>query len=100
VCEVAYFFAFYQILLRSAPQGKSWMPEVIFTYVATARWVSVAVLCGLVVRDIVRPELDVVRANGDDDPEGGVLVDPHPPTPQAREPEDEIGPAREPVSSA
>ena len=53
------------------------MPEVVFTYVAMARWVSVAVLCGLVVREILRPELDVVRADGEDDPEGGVLVDPH-----------------------
>jgi uncharacterized membrane protein len=37
-----------------------------------------AVLAGyaaLVVRDILRPEHDVVRAWGDDDPAGGVLVD-------------------------
>jgi hypothetical protein len=31
------------------------------------------VLCGLVVREILRPELDAVRADGTDDPEGGVL---------------------------
>jgi uncharacterized membrane protein len=30
----------------------------------------------LVVRDILRPEHDVVRADGTDDPAGGVLVDP------------------------
>jgi uncharacterized membrane protein len=82
-CELAYFFAFYQILLRSAPQGKSLMPEVVFVYVAIARWISVAVLCGLVVRDILRPELDIVRADGADDPEGGVLVDGPDPEPAA-----------------
>jgi uncharacterized membrane protein len=73
-CEVAYFFAFYQILLRSAG-GKSLMPEAMFTYVSIARWVSVAVLCAFVVRDALRPERDIVRAGGEDDPEGGVLVD-------------------------
>jgi uncharacterized membrane protein len=31
---------------------------------------------GLVVRDILRPELDVVRAAGDEDPAGGVLDEP------------------------
>jgi uncharacterized membrane protein len=76
-CELAYFFGFYQILLRTAG-GKSLMPEKWFALIGLARWVSVAVLCGLVIREILRPELDVVRANGDDDPEGGVLVDGEP----------------------
>jgi hypothetical protein len=31
------------------------------------------VLCGLVVRDILQPAHDVVRAGGADDPAGGVL---------------------------
>jgi uncharacterized membrane protein len=73
-CELAYFFGLQQILLRSS-HGKSLMPEAVFTYLAIARWISVAVLCGLVVREVLRPELDVVRAGGDDDPDGGVLVD-------------------------
>jgi hypothetical protein len=40
------------------------------------------VLCALVVREILRPELDVVRSEGIEDPEGGVLNDP-PPEPRA-----------------
>ena len=32
-----------------------------------------AVLCGLVIREIWRPELDVVRQTYGDDPDGGVL---------------------------
>jgi uncharacterized membrane protein len=74
-CEVAYFLAFYQILLRSSG-GKSLMPESAFTLVSVARWISVAVLCGLVVYEALRPEHDVVRIAGVDDPDGGVLVDP------------------------
>jgi hypothetical protein len=34
----------------------------------------VALLCGYVVRDILRPDKDVVRAEGEDDPAGGVLA--------------------------
>lgn len=72
--ELAYFFGFYQILLRTAG-GKSLMPEKWFTLIALARWVTVATLCALVVREILRPEYDVVRRDGVDDPEGGVLLD-------------------------
>jgi hypothetical protein len=32
-------------------------------------------LCALVVRDILRPDADLVRADGEDDPAGGVLAD-------------------------
>jgi hypothetical protein len=38
-----------------------------------ARFATVLVLCGLVVRDILQPTHDVVRAGGADDPAGGVL---------------------------
>nr|MDT0663868.1 hypothetical protein [Micromonospora sp. DSM 115978] len=34
---------------------------------------ALCVLAGLVIREILRPELDVVRASGVDDPAGGVL---------------------------
>jgi hypothetical protein len=33
----------------------------------------VALLCALVTRDILRPDRDVVRAAGEDDPAGGIL---------------------------
>lgn len=77
--ELAYFFGFYQILIR-ASGGKSLMPEAIFTAVSICRWVALAVLCGFVVYEIIKPEADIVRERGDDDPAGGVLADP--PTPR------------------
>jgi uncharacterized membrane protein len=44
-----------------------------FVGAVAVRDVALLVLAGLVVREIVRPELDVVRASGLDDPAGGVL---------------------------
>jgi uncharacterized membrane protein len=38
------------------------------------RFLTVALLCGYVVRDILRPDRDVVRRDGEDDPAGGVLA--------------------------
>ncbi|HEV2088889.1 MAG TPA: glycosyltransferase 87 family protein [Cryptosporangiaceae bacterium] len=92
-CELAYFFGFYQILLRAAG-GKALLPETAFTLVSIARWVSVATLCGLVVYEVLRPEHDVVRRGGVDDPQGGVLDE----TPPAWPPPDDAV-AAEPVSA-
>ena len=39
-----------------------------------ARFLTVLLLCALVVRDILHPAGDVVRAAGEDDPAGGVLA--------------------------
>ncbi len=39
-----------------------------FLRIATTLWV-----CGVIVRDILRPEHDPIRADGSDDPAGGVL---------------------------
>jgi uncharacterized membrane protein len=45
-------------------------------YAAVAvRDILLVVLVAFVVRDVLRPELDVVRADGTDDPAGGVLND-------------------------
>lgn len=76
--EVGYFFAFYGQLIRATPQadrpeGIFIMPEGWFILAATGRWVTVAVLCGFVVRDILHPGEDVVRHRYPDDPDGGVL---------------------------
>ncbi|TQS41486.1 DUF2029 domain-containing protein [Cryptosporangium phraense] len=72
-CELFYFFAFYQILIRVSGGKGAVLPEAVFTLASIARWLSVAVMCGLVVREALKPELDVVRRDGVDDPEGGVL---------------------------
>lgn len=59
VAEVAYFLAFYGELLNAS--GQSVIPEGVFIFASVLRWVTVAVLCGFVIRDILRPRLDVVR---------------------------------------
>jgi uncharacterized membrane protein len=71
VSEVGYFFAFYGRLLVAS--GRDIMPEGVFVAAATARWVTVVVLCALVVRDIWHPDADPVRADYDDDPDGGLF---------------------------
>jgi uncharacterized membrane protein len=71
VAEIGYFTAFYGELLGAS--GKPVFPEGVFVLAATLRLVTVAVLCGLVVREILRPDLDPVRRTYADDPDGGVL---------------------------
>ncbi|WP_213451083.1 glycosyltransferase family 87 protein [Rhizomonospora bruguierae] len=69
--EVLYFFAFYGELLGAS--GNQVFPEGVFVVAASLRWITVAVLCGYVVRDMLRPENDPVRGTYTDDPDGGVL---------------------------
>jgi hypothetical protein len=71
VAEIGYFAAFYAELLGAG--GKPVIPEGTFVLASSLRLITVAVLCGLVVREIWRPELDVVRRTYRDDPDGGVL---------------------------
>ncbi|BCJ53271.1 membrane protein [Actinoplanes sp. NBRC 14428] len=71
VAEIGYFAAFYAELLGAG--GKPVIPEGTFVLASSLRLITVAVLCGLVVREIWRPELDVVRRTYDDDPDGGVI---------------------------
>ncbi|MEE6258430.1 glycosyltransferase family 87 protein [Plantactinospora sonchi] len=70
--EVGYFLAFYGELLGAAT-NKPVFPEGVFVLAASLRLITVAVLCGLIVRDILRPEKDPVRATYADDPDGGVF---------------------------
>jgi uncharacterized membrane protein len=50
------------------------LPEQWFTATVLLRDIAVMVLCGLVIRQIYRPELDLVRCRGQvDDPSGGVF---------------------------
>lgn len=101
IAEVLYFVSFYGELLGAS--GKQVFPEGVFVLASTLRLVTVAVLCGLIVRDIVKPERDPVRQTYEDDPDGGVFdgaddapwlvrwrarreVDEAPPPPPDREP--------------
>src|ERR1700730_12243051 len=78
VAEVGYFFAIWAYLITVSVAGPSFIgvggigTGLYFTALI-ARFASVALLCGLVVRDILQPAHDVVRADGADDPAGGVL---------------------------
>src|SRR5690606_29014544 len=77
--EVGYFLSFYGELL-AAGIGRHFIPEGVYILAATLRWVTVTVLCVLVIRDIVRPSGDVVRRTYDGgDPDAGVFVDAGPP---------------------
>ena len=79
--EVAYFYAIWGYLIFVTPgAGTSDAVSPGWYFAALlARFVTVALLCALVIRDIIRPEHDVVRAEGGqnvvgaDDPAGGVL---------------------------
>ena len=72
VAEVCYFAAFYGELLGAAT-SRPVFPEGVFVLAASLRLITVAVLGGFVIRDIIRPERDAVRATYADDPDGGVL---------------------------
>ncbi len=75
LAEVGYFFAIWAYLLTviAGPHGGGIGPGLYFAAVL-ARFGTVALLCGLVVKDILRPDTDLVRADGTDDPAGGVLA--------------------------
>jgi uncharacterized membrane protein len=70
--EIGYFLAFYAEMMGAS--GTSVIPEWVFVFFALCRLITLAVLCGFVVRDILRPHRDPIRADGaTDDPDGGVL---------------------------
>jgi hypothetical protein len=78
VAEVGYFFAIWAYLITVSVAGPSFIGvggigTGLYFAALIARFASVALLCGLVVRDILQPAHDVVRADGADDPAGGVL---------------------------
>ncbi|WIM96534.1 glycosyltransferase 87 family protein [Actinoplanes oblitus] len=75
VAEIGYFAAFYAELIGAG--GKPVIPEGTFVLASALRLITVAVLCGLVIREIWRPELDVVRQTyGGADPDAGPVDGP------------------------
>ena len=79
LAEVGYFFGIWaylifdwRILGHTFPGYQGISTGWYFTLLA-ARFLTVALLAAYVVRDILVPERDVVRAHGLDDPAGGVL---------------------------
>jgi uncharacterized membrane protein len=76
--EVGYFFAIWAYLITvsvSIPASGTFggIGTGVYFAAVLARFGAVLLLCGLVVKDILRPDTDLVRAAGEDDPAGGVL---------------------------
>ena len=74
--EVAYFYAIwgYLIFVTPDPHASGAVGLGLYFTALLARFCSVLLLSALVIRDIIRPERDVIRADGGtDDPAGGVL---------------------------
>jgi uncharacterized membrane protein len=74
LAEVGYFFAIWAYLITASEPGTpGGIGTGLYFAALLARFGTVALLAGLVVADILRPGRDIVRAEGEDDPAGGVL---------------------------
>jgi uncharacterized membrane protein len=79
LAEVAYFFGIWGYLIfvfasqGNAVTGYQGISTEWYFAILLARFLTVGLLAAYVVRDILHPERDVVRARGHDDPAGGVL---------------------------
>ncbi|HUY44823.1 MAG TPA: glycosyltransferase 87 family protein [Streptosporangiaceae bacterium] len=79
LAEAGYFFAIWAYLITVSVSGPTFaevggIGSGLYFAALLARFCTVLVLCGLVVRDILQPAHDVVRAGDADDPAGGVLA--------------------------
>jgi len=77
VAEVGYFFAIWAYLITVSVTGTEAVDGIssgLYFTALLARFLTVLLLVALVVRDILHPAGDVVRAAGEDDPAGGVLA--------------------------
>jgi uncharacterized membrane protein len=74
--EVGYFYAIWAYLITVAAGLKEpgAISSALYFTAVLGRFGTVALLCVLVVRECLRPERDVVRSTGVDDPAGGVLA--------------------------
>jgi hypothetical protein len=79
IAEVTYFFAIWAYLITiytgtgQVPAAAGGISQGVYFAAVLSRFAAVLILVALVVRDILHPEYDLVRAAGDDDPAGGVL---------------------------
>ncbi|MFG2182809.1 glycosyltransferase family 87 protein [Streptomyces abikoensis] len=73
-CEVLYFLAIWFYLAYNGSGDKhQGLPMEAYQLAIVVHLLGTLYLCALVVRDILKPERDVVRRDGSDDPSGGVL---------------------------
>jgi uncharacterized membrane protein len=75
LAEIAYFFGiWWYFVFRYGGTTPVTISSGWYFAALLGRFLTVALLCGYVIKDIYQPERDVVRADGnDDDPAGGVL---------------------------
>jgi uncharacterized membrane protein len=72
--EAAFIFAYWpDQITEHYPSEPGGISSWIFLTAQQARFLTLAMVCALVVRDILRPGADLVRRDGEDDPAGGVL---------------------------
>ena len=73
-CEVMYFLGIWLYLAYTGNDDKhQGLPLEGYQLAIVLHLLGTLYLCAVVVRDILMPERDVVRRDGDDDPSGGVL---------------------------
>jgi uncharacterized membrane protein len=73
-CEVAYFLGIWMYLAyTTSGDARKGLPADGYHWAIALHLLGTLYLCAVVVRDILRPDRDVVRRAGDDDPSGGVL---------------------------
>ena len=67
------FYFFVSLPLGEGDQGSEGIDQAWFLSAVVLRDLALVLLAAAVVRDVLRPERDVVRADATDDPAGGVL---------------------------
>lgn len=73
-CEVVYFLGiWYYLLYTSGNDNNHGLTQEAYQVTIAAHLIGTLYLCGMVIRDVLRPEHDAVRRDGADDPSGGVL---------------------------
>jgi uncharacterized membrane protein len=71
-CEVLYYFGVFLYLLEGVANGRG-LKEQFYWIAIIVHILGTLYFASMVIRDIMRPEFDPVRADGSDDPSGGVL---------------------------
>ncbi|MFB6819944.1 glycosyltransferase family 87 protein [Streptomyces sp. NPDC056347] len=73
-CEVMYFLGIWLYLAYTTSGEKhQGLPTEGYQLAIALHLLGTLYLCAVVVRDVLKPERDVVRRDGSDDPSGGVL---------------------------
>jgi uncharacterized membrane protein len=72
LAEIGYFFGIWAYLLTQVG-GHGGIGAGLYFSALLGRFCTVGLLVVLVVKDILRPDTDIVRMGGEDDPAGGVL---------------------------